>query len=131
MYNQRRVLLFVQDVIKQSFNLKNSPSQILLEPSGCNTALAMACATFLSNMSQESLLLFLPSDHYIPDVADFISTIQSGVSAVEAGYNVTFGVQPSFPSVAYGFIQQGEPLNAGNDATSNAYVITHFIENQC
>jgi mannose-1-phosphate guanylyltransferase/mannose-6-phosphate isomerase len=119
---------YVQDAIEQSSNLKDSSSQILLEPSGRNTAPAMACATFLSNVSQESLLLFLPSDHYVPDVAAFISTIQSGVGAAEAGYIVTFGVQPSFPSVAYGYIQQGEPLNTGVDTTSNALTVTRFIE---
>ncbi len=119
---------YVQDVIKKSSNLKDSPSQIFLEPSARNTAPAMACATFLSNVSQESLLLFLPSDHFIPDVDAFISTIQSGVGAAMEGYIVTFGVQPSFPSVAYGYIQQGEPLNTGVDVTSNAYAVTSFIE---
>ena len=81
---------------------------ILLEPLARNTAAAMAAAAL--NAEPASLLLFLPADHHIPDAAEFARTIRGGAAAAEAGYLVTFGVQPSFPSTAYGYIQQGEML---------------------
>ncbi len=119
---------YVQDAIEQFSNLKDSSSQILLEPAGRNTAPAMACAALLPNLSPDALLLFLPSDHYVPDVDAFIATIQSGVSAAQAGHIVTFGVHPSFPSTAYGYIQQGKSLSADVDAVNNVFAVSRFVE---
>lgn len=119
---------YVQDAVQQFSNLKDSSSQILLEPAGRNTAPAMACAALLPSLSPDALLLFLPSDHYVPDVDAFIATIQSGVSAAQAGHIVTFGVHPSFPSTAYGYIQQGKSLSADVDAVNNVFAVSRFVE---
>ena len=81
-------------------------SQILLEPMARNTAAAMALAAL--NAAAGELLLFCPADHHIPDAAAFAHTIGQGVVAAQAGAIVTFGVSPSFPSTAYGYIMQGE-----------------------
>jgi mannose-1-phosphate guanylyltransferase/mannose-6-phosphate isomerase len=97
-------------------------STILLEPVGRNTAAAMAAAAL--NAPEDALLLFLPADHHIPDAAAFAETIRSAVSAALSGSIMTFGVQPSFPSTAYGYIQQGNPL-AGQGA---AHAVQRFIE---
>ena len=103
--------------------------QQILEPIARNTAAAMACAALLA--APDELLLFLPADHYIPDVKAFAGTIHSGVAAAQAGYLVTFGVTPSFPSTAYGYIKQGTPL-AGMPGTSVAcsvaYSVARFVE---
>lgn len=80
----------------------------ILEPMARNTAAAMASAALLA--AQEDLLLFLPADHYIPDVEGFAKTIRAGIPSAMAGYIVTFGIVPGFPSSAYGYIQQGAPL---------------------
>lgn len=95
---------------------------ILLEPVARNTAAAMAAAAL--NAPTDALLLFLPADHHIPDAAAFAATIRSAVPAAQAGSIVTFGVQPSFPSTAYGYIQQGAVL-AGQGA---AHVVQRFVE---
>ncbi len=97
-------------------------STILLEPVARNTAAAMAAAAL--STAPDALLLFLPADHHIPDAAAFAATIQAGVPAARAGSIVTFGVQPSFPSTAYGYIQQGSAL-AGQGA---AHAVQRFIE---
>ncbi len=81
--------------------------QQLLEPVGRNTAAALAVAA-LSRTQRETLLLFLPADHHIPDHAAFLNTVTQGVAAAEAGFIVTFGVAPTFPSTAYGYIESGE-----------------------
>lgn len=80
----------------------------ILEPIARNTAAAMACAALLA--APDELLVFLPSDHYIPDIEAFADTIRSGVPAAQAGYLVTFGVTPTFPSTGYGYIKQGPAL---------------------
>ena len=118
---------FVQDLINPNLQSDHSFGSILLEPVGRNTAAAMASAAVMPGVSPSDLLLFLPSDHFIPDVDSFISTIQAGVVAAENGYIVTFGVQPSFPSTAYGYIKQGDTLIFYNDEL-NTYSVSGFEE---
>jgi mannose-1-phosphate guanylyltransferase/mannose-6-phosphate isomerase len=95
---------------------------IVLEPVARNTAAAMAVAAL--NAPPDALLLFLPADHHIPDIEAFAATIRTGISAAQGGSLVTFGVQPSFPSTAYGYIQQG-PALPGQTA---AHAVQCFIE---
>jgi mannose-1-phosphate guanylyltransferase/mannose-6-phosphate isomerase len=78
---------------------------MLLEPVARNTAAAMAIAALRAR--RNDLLLFCPADHHIPDAQAFVRTVYAGVPAAEAGAIVTFGVVPSFPSTAYGYIRQG------------------------
>ncbi len=81
---------------------------VLLEPVARNTAAAMALAALqlVANDQPDGLLLFCPADHHIPDIKTFGQTVNAGLAAAEAGAMVTFGVVPSFPSTAYGYIQQ-------------------------
>ena len=95
---------------------------ILLEPVARNTAAAMAAAAL--NAAPEDLLLFLPADHHIPDARAFADTIASGMAAARAGSIVTFGVLPTFPSTAYGYIQQGDAL----PGQGSAHAVQKFIE---
>jgi mannose-1-phosphate guanylyltransferase / mannose-6-phosphate isomerase len=95
---------------------------IVLEPVARNTAAAMAAAALQS--PADALLLFLPADHHIPDAVAFAATIHAGLDAARAGSLVTFGVQPSFPSTAYGYIQQGASLNGQGMARA----VQRFIE---
>ena len=97
-------------------------STILLEPVGRNTAAAMAAAAL--NAPIDALLLFLPADHHIPDAEAFAASLQSAVPAALSGSIVTFGVLPSFPSTAYGYIQQGAAL-PGQGA---AHAVQRFVE---
>jgi mannose-1-phosphate guanylyltransferase/mannose-6-phosphate isomerase len=85
---------------------------VLLEPVARNTAAAMAIAALLAEPAE--LLLFCPSDHHIPDAATFAQVIKSGVKAALAGAIVTFGINPTFPSTAYGYIRQGNARPDGS-----------------
>lgn len=80
----------------------------MLEPVARNTAAAMTVAAL--NAPGDALLLFLPADHHIPDAQAFTATIRQGIPAARSGHIVTFGVHPTFPSTAYGYIQQGTEL---------------------
>lgn len=101
--------------------------QIILEPAGRNTAAAMAAGALLPGVLDDQLLLFLPSDHFIPNVNQFIETVKSGVAAAEAGYIVTFGVRPTFPNTAYGYIARGESLILSN-SSEKIYKVQQFME---
>ena len=118
---------FVQDLLNHDSQLENSLVSILLEPAGRNTAAAMASSAQMPSVSPTDLLLFLPSDHFIPNIDAFVSTIEAGVVAANAGFIVTFGVQPSFPSTAYGYIQKGDSLNLVSGEI-NTYAVKLFEE---
>jgi mannose-1-phosphate guanylyltransferase / mannose-6-phosphate isomerase len=104
---------------------------IILEPLAKNTTAAMASAALYvtkgegglsAKMHSESLLLFCPADHHIPDIDTFMATMDQGVPAAKEGAIVTFGVVPSFPSTAYGYIEQAQKRKDG------AYQVARFIE---
>ena len=87
---------------------------ILLEPVGRNTAPAVAVAALclLEKNQQDPVMLVLPADHVITDVAAFQQAILQACSLAEQGYLVTFGITPRSPETGYGYIEQGELINA-------------------
>ncbi len=91
----------------------------ILEPQAKNTAAAMALAALAA--PAEALLLFCPADHHIPDARAFCAMVQGAAPAAQAGRLVTFGVLPSFPSTAYGYIQKGAAAGAG-------FEVARFVE---
>lgn len=93
---------------------------IILEPVARNTAAAMALAALTA--APQDLLLFCPSDHHIPDAQAFMAMVQQGIAAARNGAVVTFGVVPSFPSTAYGYIEQGAASGDGS------FGVARFIE---
>jgi mannose-1-phosphate guanylyltransferase/mannose-6-phosphate isomerase len=78
---------------------------VILEPCARNTAAAIALAALAA--APDDLLLICPSDHHIPDAHGFAELVRRAIPAAEGGAIVTFGVTPSFPSTAYGYIEQG------------------------
>ncbi len=94
--------------------------ELVLEPAGRNTAAAMAVAAL--HVPADTLLLFAPADHFIPDIQAFHDTVRRGVPAANAGQIVTFGVVPSFPSTAYGYVQQGTAFD------EQAHRVARFVE---
>ncbi len=117
---------FVQELLKEVSD--HLDASILLEPAGRNTAAAMASAALMPVVADSDLLLFIPSDHFVPDIDAFISTMRSGVEAARSGYIVTFGVQPSFPSTAYGYIQRGSQLSDLKDGAESTFAVRRFVE---
>lgn len=92
----------------------------ILEPQAKNTAPAMALA--VHKAGPNDLLLFCPADHFIPDTAAFAAMVRAAVPAAAQGSIVTFGVVPTAPSTAYGYIERGEALPAGGHA------VVRFVE---
>ncbi len=99
---------------------------ILLEPVGRNTAPAVAVAALHAKAQasdgDDPILLVLPADHVITDVAAYHTAIGTALERAQAGDLVTFGIRPTHPETGYGYIQQGETL--GNDA----YRVSRFVE---
>lgn len=99
---------------------------IILEPSGRNTAPAIALAAFtlLQNKQQnvDTIMLVLAADHVIQNEDAFITSVTQAVAYAERGKLVTFGIVPSRPETGYGYIRRGQ--SQGNDA----FVVAKFVE---
>ena len=95
---------------------------ILLEPIGRNTAPAIAAAA-LQAMSggDDPLLLVLPSDHVVRDAAAFRAAVAEASAAAEQGALVTFGIVPTGPETAFGYIHA-----AG--AEPGVRIVERFVE---
>jgi len=102
-------------LVAEAMDAAGAGGPILLEPVARNTA-AMALAALYARHTgnMDAPLLFCPSDHHIPDIRAFNRTIQQGIAATETNAIVTFGIVPTFPSTAYGYIQQGATQPDGN-----------------
>ena len=98
-------------LVAQAMQASQVQGKVLLEPVARNTAAAMAIAALCAQ--PEDLLLFCPSDHHIPDAAAFALMVKQGVAAALAGAIVTFGISPTFPSTAYGYILRGHVRSDG------------------
>ncbi len=92
-----------------------APQAILLEPEGRNTAPALAVAALAAQAGASGkradastrLLLVLPADHVLADVAAFHRAVETAIPAARDGRFVTFGVVPTHPETGYGYIQKG------------------------
>jgi mannose-1-phosphate guanylyltransferase len=90
----------------------NNDAVVLLEPCARNTAPAIALAA-LAATDPKAVLLVMPSDHIITDVAAFHAATVAALPLVEAGWMVTYGITPTGPETGYGYIQMGEALGGG------------------
>ena len=82
-------------------------AKIVLEPEGRNTAPAVALAALMVEddaQADSPLLLVLPADHVVSDVAAFHMAVAAGKAAAQAGKLVTFGVVPNRAETGYGYI---------------------------
>lgn len=90
------------------------PGAILIEPEGRNTAPAvLAAALHLAKADPEAVMLVAPSDHVIPDTAAFHAAVATGLTAVEGGQLVTFGIAPTYAETAYGYLELASAPTGG------------------
>jgi len=108
-------------LINDALQAAGVSSTLILEPQQRNTAAAMALAALQAD--PDALMLFCPSDHYIPDSIAFGDMVQRGCKAAYDGAIVTFGVIPSFASTGYGYIERGAKNSDGD-----SYAVSRFIE---
>ena len=90
-----------------------TPSAIILEPAGRNTApVAAIAALHVKQQDPEGLVLLLPADHDIRHADIFWQAIKAGLSAAGEGYLTTLGIPPASPETGYGYIRCGEEISA-------------------
>ncbi len=115
-------------VIAEQLRLLGKPGTVVLEPCGRNTAPALTLASLAAiKDAADPVLLVMPADHVITDVAAFQSVVSQGAALAVAGAVVTFGITPDAPETGYGYIQSGAAYE-GADASSSARLIARFVE---
>ncbi len=95
-------------VIAEQLRVMNKKASILLEPEGRNTAPALTLAALAAIQNgDDPILLVMPADHMIMDIAAFQIAVQKSIKLAADGAIVTFGITPDSPETAYGYIQSG------------------------
>jgi mannose-1-phosphate guanylyltransferase len=99
---------------------------VLLEPSGRNTAPALALAAeeiFLRD--PDAVVVATPADHEIREVKAFRSVVSSALSLARRSRRiVTIGISPTRPATGYGYIERGAPF----DGRGRAFHVARFTE---
>lgn len=106
---------------EQLWEIGVKPAAIILEPVGKNTAPAVAMAA-LTAASEEDVLLVLPADHVIADLAAFHKAVVQAQALAKQGFLVTFGIVPTEPETGYGYIKR-DTLQQGS-----AFNVAAFVE---
>lgn len=99
----------------------------LIEPMPRGTAAVVAmAAACLKQIDPKAVIAILTADHFIENVADFTETLEAAYQMAETDVLVTLGIQPTFPSTGYGYIESGEQVNSFEHV--KAYKVNAFIE---
>jgi mannose-1-phosphate guanylyltransferase len=104
-------------------------SNLLIEPVGKDTAPAVSWATLeiAKRYGDDAVIAFFPADHWIGDQAAFENTINAAAElASKEEAIVTLGLNPTYPSTGYGYIESGEIK--GNFNNLPVYKVTRFTE---
>jgi len=71
-----------------------------------------------------ALMLVMPSDHAIGDLAAFRQATERAAAAARAGCLVTFGITPERAETGFGYIASGRKL----DGFESVFAVTGFVE---
>lgn len=99
-------------------------NNIIREPFGRNTGpcIALAATILKGRLSDDTVMVVLPSDHVINNVREFHVTLDKACSAAEAtGRIVTIGVMPTRPETGYGYIQSGNEIQTNNETLKGQF----------
>jgi mannose-1-phosphate guanylyltransferase/mannose-6-phosphate isomerase len=96
--------------------------QYMLEPTGRNTAPAIALAALWAVEQGDPCLLVLPADHLITDVAAFNASVQRAKILANDDLLVLFGIRPTAPETGFGYIEMGEGIGG------HANAVKRFVE---
>lgn len=101
-----------------------APTAILLEPMGRNTAPAIAVAALQARADNtDPLILVMPSDHIIQDIAAFNTAVALARDAASDGLLVTFGIVPDRAETGYGYVMAGDLLKP-----AGVHQVARFVE---
>jgi mannose-1-phosphate guanylyltransferase len=99
------------DLIEAQLGGRGVSPRLILEPHARNTAPAIALAALAAEPHHP--LLVMPSDHVIREPEAFRTAVEMALPYASRGGLVTFGIRPSRPETAYGYIRRGREIEPG------------------
>jgi mannose-1-phosphate guanylyltransferase len=124
--------VFVVTVSEQAEQLMQQVPEVpaenyLIEPKPRGTASVVGlAAAALIERDPQAVMAVLTADHYIKNTAYFRDLLRAAHAFACDGYLMTLGIQPSFPSTGYGYIQRGEATGERDGQTG--YLVRRFKE---
>lgn len=113
-------------IAEQLRSLGHESASIILEPTGRNTAPAIALAAIKAlKKGGDPLLLVLAADHDIQNAQEFCKVIAAAEQVAEQGKMVTFGIVPNAPETGYGYIRRGAAVSG---QLFEQYDVSEFVE---
>ncbi len=109
----------------ESSGLQSSRAHYLLEPVGRDTASAITVATLYvrEKCGKDTTMLVLSADHIIEDYDAFLGDVEKARVLAEKGFLVTFGVPPTRPDIAFGYLKKGSLIPG-----TEGFRVERFIE---
>lgn len=103
---------------------------ILGEPVARNTAPCIAfAASRLLAIDSEAVMIVLPADHLIRNVARFQEILHAAATKAESSEAlVTIGIEPTHPATGYGYVQYDSSLRHDLGAVPRAFRVKAFAE---
>lgn len=99
--------VFLANDCYEEREIKGISNHFILEPTGRNTAPAIAAASLYVQQlaGDDCILLILPADQLIGDTEALNASFEKAFDAASRGGIVTFGIKPSSPETGYGYIE--------------------------
>jgi len=104
------------------------PENIIAEPYGKNTCLAIGLAAIeLQKHDPEALMLVLSSDHLVQPAEKLLEILREGIRIARHGeYLITIGINPTRPEIGYGYIEIGPQF--ASEGGVHSYEVVAFKE---
>lgn len=103
------------------------PENFILEPSPKNTASVVGLAAVsLQKRDNQAVMAILTADHHIKNVDRFHQLLKAAYQVAADGFLATLGIEPSFPSTGYGYIQTGSEI--GTYESLSVFHALRFLE---
>ena len=96
--------IYLNLVLKALKKKKIYKYKILLEPSKKNTAAAIISSSLLDDIKINQPIVFLPSDHFIPQNAKFNKILNYNLKYLSNKNIFIFGIKPTSPRSDYGYL---------------------------
>ena len=119
--------------LDQLRELKDISADLLLEPSGKNTAPALTLAAlYAQELGAENgvdpILVVTPADQTILDNVAFSKALAKSVSIAQTGAIAILGITPTAPETGYGYIKTANKAHNQDKAADGQYIVERFVE---
>jgi mannose-1-phosphate guanylyltransferase len=124
--------IYVITVAEQAEELRKQTPEIpaenfLLEPAPRGTASVVGLgAAALHQRDPQAVMAVLTADHFIGNEELFLRLLSGAYDVAEENYLVTLGIEPTFASTGFGYIQHGQALNQFQ--ALNVHQVLRFTE---